>query len=98
MNGVVGERWAQNQLQSHDSSLSIQGIKCCKRIEEVTGTPTYYFLFNYRAWGQKKDKLRKCPNCQEDWLIEGRTPKDTYAFKCDNCRLVSELSPNGYNG
>jgi len=92
-NGAVGERWAQNQLQNHDSELSKQGIDCSKRIEEVTQIPTYYFLFNYRAWGQKKDKKRKCPSCGNDWLLEGSTSNDFYAFKCDDCRLISELSP-----
>lgn len=90
----VGERWAQNQLQNHDSELSIQGIKCCKNIEEVLGVPTYYFLFNYRAWGSKKDLQRKCPNCKCEWYIEGKTDRDVFAFKCDKCRLVSELSSN----
>ena len=94
LNGAVGERWAQNQLQNHDSELSIQGVACCKKIEEVTEIPTYYFLFNYRAWGQAKDKDRKCPNCRGDWLINGSTVNNYYAFKCDNCRLISELSSN----
>lgn len=93
-NGVVGERWAQNQLQNHDSDLSKQRIDCCKKIEEVTQIPTYYFLFNYRAWGQKKDKERKCPSCGNDWLLDGSTFNDFYAFKCDECRLISELSSN----
>ncbi|MEN7551502.1 DUF2310 family Zn-ribbon-containing protein [Rapidithrix thailandica] len=94
MNGSVGERWAQNQLQNHDSELNKQGIESCRKIEEVTGIPTYYFLFNYRAWGHKKDKARKCPNCGGDWLIEGKTFNNFYAFKCDPCRLLSELSSN----
>ncbi len=93
-NGAVGERWAQNQLQNHNSELSKQGIDCCKKIEEVTGIPTYYFLFNYRSWGRKKDRERKCPNCGNDWFIDGSTFNDYYAFKCDTCRLISELSSN----
>lgn len=93
-NSVVGERWTQNQLQNHDSDLNKQGISCCKKIEDVTRIPTYYFLFNYRAWGQKKDKERKCPNCGSDWFLEGATFNDVFAFKCVDCRLVSELSSN----
>ena len=93
-NGAVGERWCQNQLQNHDSELSKQGIECCQKIEEITGIPTFYYLFNYRAWGQKKDNERKCPQCGGDWLIEGATFNDTFAFKCDKCRLISELSSN----
>ncbi|MDW7694497.1 DUF2310 family Zn-ribbon-containing protein [Flammeovirgaceae bacterium SG7u.111] len=93
-NGAVGEKWAQNQLQSNNSELSKQGIECCKKIEEVTGIPTYYYLFNYRAWGKKKDKKRKCPNCGDDWLVERVVPNVFYAFKCDKCRLISEFSSN----
>ncbi|SFU12240.1 Predicted nucleic acid-binding protein, contains Zn-ribbon domain [Algoriphagus locisalis] len=93
-NSVVGERWTQSQLQNHDSDLSKQGRDCCRKIEEVTGVPTYYFLFNYRAWGQKKDKERKCPNCGQNWLSQDLTLNDHFAFKCDDCRLVSELSSN----
>ncbi len=93
-NGAVGERWAQSQLQNYDSELSKQGIDCCKKIEEVTGVPTYYFLFNHRAWGQKKDKERKCPSCGNDWILTDSTFNDFYAFKCDDCRLISELSSN----
>lgn len=91
-NGAVGERWAQNQLQNHNSELSKQGIKCCQKIEKVTGIPTYYFLFSYRAWGQKKERERKCPNCGGDWLVENKTSDDFYAFQCHDCRLISELS------
>ena len=93
-NGAVAERWAQNQLQNHDSELNKQGRECCKKIEEMTRIPTYNFLFNDRAWGQKKDKERKCPNCGGDWLIQNSTFNDFYAFKCDDCRLISELSSN----
>lgn len=93
-NGTVGERWCQNQLQNFNSSLVKQGMECCRKIEELTKTPTYYHLFNYRAWGKTKDENRKCPNCGGEWIIKGRTYKDFYAFKCDKCRIVSQLSSN----
>lgn len=91
---AVGERWALKQLQNHDSELNTQGRDCCEIIEKLTDIPTYYFLMNYRAWSHKQDRERKCPNCGGDWLIEGKTDRDFYAFKCDRCRLLSELSPN----
>ncbi len=93
-NGSISEKWMQTQLQHHKSDLNQQGIQCCQKIEEVTGTPTYYFLFSYRAWGQQKERARKCPHCGGDWLIEGATFNDFYGFKCDDCRLVSEISSN----
>ncbi len=88
--GSVGERWAQNQLQKADSALSREGRAVCKRIEELTGTPTYYFLFNSRSISKKKDQMRKCPGCGGDWLLENTSPK--YPFQCRPCRLVSEFS------
>lgn len=94
LSGEVGEKWCQSQLQNHDSALSKQGIACCQRIEAVTGIPTYYHLFNYRAWGIKKDKARKCPQCGGDWLLEGAQTPDPFAFKCEPCRLISGLSAN----
>ncbi|NME70636.1 DUF2310 family Zn-ribbon-containing protein [Flammeovirga aprica] len=88
------DRWSLQQLHNHNSELNIEGTNCCQTIEKLTKIPTYNFLFNYRAWGQKKDKERKCPNCGGDWFIEGSTFNDFYSFKCDNCRLISELSSN----
>lgn len=93
-NGRVGERWAQNQLQKHDSALSKEGRACCQRIEELTGTPTYYFLLNYRAISNKKDQNRKCPSCGGEWLLENLTQDSRYQFQCIPCRLVSERSKN----
>jgi predicted nucleic acid-binding Zn ribbon protein len=93
-NGTINESWMQDQLERHDSELNNQGFKCAKKIEELTKLPTYYYLFNYREGGEKKDKLTKCPGCGGDWLIEGKTPDDLYGFKCDPCRFVSELSSN----
>lgn len=93
-NGYVGEKWAQNQMQNHDSELSKQGMECCRKIEQVTGIPTYYHLFNYRAWGEKKDRGRKCPSYGGDWSSHGDNVTDLYFFKCDKCRLVSHLSLN----
>ncbi|MFD1143005.1 DUF2310 family Zn-ribbon-containing protein [Larkinella insperata] len=63
-----------------------------QRIVESTGIPTYYFLLNYRNWGRTKDHARKCPLTGQDWLIEGATINDFIGFKCDESRLVSELS------
>lgn len=90
----LGDRWTQRQLQDYGSGLNKQGLACARKIEEVTKIPTYYLLFNHRAWSEKKDKARKCPNCENEWRIEGKTAHDLYAFKCEPCRLLSELSSN----
>jgi predicted nucleic acid-binding Zn ribbon protein len=95
INGLVGERFALKQMQNADSILSQAGRELCQRIEDLTGKPTYYFLFNYRGWSKAQDLARKCPVTGQDWIIPGKTSSDDYiAFKCDESRLVSELSAN----
>ncbi len=48
MNCEVGERWALNQMQEITSQLSKQGLEICRKIEELTSIPTYYYLHNYK--------------------------------------------------
>jgi predicted nucleic acid-binding Zn ribbon protein len=90
----VGEAYALRQMQDHNSELSRQGRQLCARIEELTGTPTYYHLFNYRSWSRKADRARLCPETGMPWFVEGASESDLVAFKSDKARLVSELSTN----
>jgi len=91
MNCQVGERWALNQMQKTDSALSKQGIQICKRIEELTKVPTYYFLYNYRKH-KISDDNRPCPICNKKWNLKSRM--HFYDFKCDDCRIISTISAN----
>ena len=92
MNCEVGERWALNQMQEVNSQLSKQGLKICKKIEELTTIPTYYYLHNYRK--AKGDQLLKpCPVCGNKWNLK-ETLNNFYEFKCDRCKLLSTTSPN----
>lgn len=91
MNCEVGERFGLNQMQNHDSQLSKQGFEICKGIEELTKIPTYYYLHNYRK--VKKGQLfLNCPKCNKEWSSQENNK--FYDFKCDNCRIVSVISPN----
>lgn len=79
-------------MQKVDSNLSKQGMEICKRIEELTSIPTYYFLYNYRK--ARGDQLsRPCPICSSKWNLKEQL-HNFYDFKCDTCRLVSTISPN----
>lgn len=92
MNCEVGERWALNQMQEINSQLSKQGFEICKKIEELTSIPTYYFLYNYKKL--KGDQLlRPCPSCKEKWDLKTPLHKE-YEFKCDKCRIISTKSLN----
>lgn len=92
MNCEVGERWALNQMQKITSPLSKQGLKICRKIEDQTSIPTYYYLYNYKKY--KGDQLsRTCPNCNSKWNLAERL-HNLYDFKCDKCKIVSTISPN----
>ena len=92
MNCEVGERWALNQMQNVKSALTKQGLRICQKIESITDTPTYYYLYNYRKY---KDVALSmvCPNCKSNWRLKDRL-HDLYDFKCDDCRLLSTVSFN----
>jgi len=92
MNCKVGERWALNQMQNVNSQLSKQGFKICRRIEELTGIPTYYYLHNYRKV-KGDESLKPCPICNGKWYLKKRM-HNFYDFKCDKCKIISTISPN----
>lgn len=92
MNCEVGERWALNQMQEVKSQLSKQGLEICKKIEELTGIPTYYYLHNYRK--SKGDQTKNsCPCCNKNWYLKTQL-HNFYDFRCDTCKLISILSSN----
>ncbi|MBD1363913.1 DUF2310 family Zn-ribbon-containing protein [Mucilaginibacter sp. ZT4R22] len=91
MGCAVGEKWAINQLSNPTSQLSQLGRRVCNQITEKTKVSTYYYLLNYRTISLAKDKLRKCPCCNGEWLLNEKWLR-FYDFKCDNCLLVSTLS------
>ena len=39
----------------------------------------------------KAEKERKCPQCGGEWLLDAPI-HDIFYFKCDDCRLVSNIS------
>lgn len=88
------EDYATVELQDVNSKINKQGIALSKIIEQLTGVPTYYFLFNYRNCTVKEDMNRKCPLTGQDWFIENSSYDSFIAFKCEESRLVSELSAN----
>lgn len=79
-------------MQKIDSYLSKQGIEICKRIEELTSIPTYYFLYNYKK-DRRNQLVRTCPLCKNKWNLEVQL-NNFYDFKCDTCRILSTISKN----
>jgi predicted nucleic acid-binding Zn ribbon protein len=90
MHCTTGERFGEQQLLRHDSSLSRNGRALCAKLEELTGTPTYYYLHKTRSRGRKSEMRRRCPSCGEDWRLARRL--HLFDFQCPSCRLVSAIA------
>ncbi len=84
---------AYRQLADPRSTLSEDGRRLCREIENTTKIPTFYYLMRY--WGRSRgEDERLCPGCGKGW----RTSESEYGgnfyqfyFKCESCRLVSHL-------
>jgi predicted nucleic acid-binding Zn ribbon protein len=92
INSSVGEAFGMRQKQQLDSGLSKQGIAVCRELSTATGVPTYYYLHRYLKRARKKiERERRCPSCAGDWLLP--EPHHWFDFKCDTCRLLSNMAP-----
>ena len=94
---------AYTQMCEIDSALSQGGRQLCSLIEKATEVRTFYY--QYRNWGRLSNarnsedvwpELRVCPGCGADWKRRALQPPGLrsrnffdFAFKCDDCRLVS---------
>lgn len=83
--GTMGEKRFHNYLSDIKSPLTKQGRDICSRLEELTGKPSYYYLFNYDS----KKMEQSCPSCGGQWQLESKL-LEKFDLKCDHCRLVSE--------
>ncbi len=93
MGCTTGERFGEQQLVRHDSSLSIRGRQICRRLAERTNAPTYYHLHKSRGRSLGAERRRRCPNCHGDWLLAERW-HNRFDFRCDDCRLLSNVASN----
>lgn len=83
---------ALNEITDVEATLFRRGWDLRGRIEHLTKIPTYYYL--YRVGGEtiEAEQARPCPRCgNKAWLLE-EPIHDLFHFKCDNCRIVSNLS------
>lgn len=87
----VGVRFGLRELSDVKSALSAQGRALCDAMSKSLKIPVFYYLYNHRKISKKKDQARKCPGCGGKWLLQ--EPRHViFAFKCDKCRLLSNLS------
>jgi predicted nucleic acid-binding Zn ribbon protein len=91
MNCKTGERFGIQQMSDPHRSLAKEGRDICDRLTQLTGKPTYYRLWRYKKRTTlDQEKQRRCPSCDGEWLLADKWHQ--FNFKCDRCRLVSEIS------
>ncbi|MGY4677551.1 Zn-ribbon-containing protein [Pasteurella sp. P03HT] len=91
MNGTILEQPALAEISSINSTLTKHGRYLAQAIEQHTAIPTYYYLYRIGGKSLQAEQQRCCPNCHNAWRLE-KALFDLFYFKCDDCRLVSNLS------
>lgn len=90
MNASPLEQQALLQISDVHSELSTAGRALCHLLEAINGIPTFYYLYRLGK-DTFEEHQRKCPNCHGEWKLE-RPLHNIFHFKCDKCRLLSNLS------
>ncbi|ATG73235.1 hypothetical protein AN401_04645 [Zobellella denitrificans] len=91
MNGSILEHGAVLELALPDSRLARRGRDLAKRIEYLSGIPTFYYLYRVGGDSLAAEQERPCPSCGGDWRL-AEPVHDIFDFLCEPCRLVSNLS------
>lgn len=86
-----GEKFAYKQLSRPDSELSQEGRETCRRIEQKTGRPAYYYLMCYYGKSLALERKRRCPGCGGAWLLK-KPWQNRFDFRCQRCKLVSNIA------
>ncbi|MDV7105022.1 Zn-ribbon-containing protein [Vibrio sp. TH_r3] len=89
--GCKAEHAALTEITHLESDLSRRGWDLRGRIEFLSKIPTYYYLYRVGGESLAAEKERKCPKCGGEWLLN-EPLHDVFYFKCDDCRLVSNIS------
>ena len=79
------------QLSELDSTLSKQGMRLAREIQDATAKPVYYYLYRVGGSSLEAESNRVCPGCGGGWRLE-QPLHNLFDFKCDPCGLVSNLS------
>jgi predicted nucleic acid-binding Zn ribbon protein len=90
MHCTTGERFGEEQLYRHDSSLSRHGRALCSKFETALRVPVYYFLHKTRSRSRDDELQRRCPSCDSNWLLPSRI--HLFDFQCPSCRLLSAVA------
>lgn len=89
--GCKAEHAALSEICDVGSVLFRRGWNLRGRIEHITDVPTYYYQYRVGGSSLLQEQARRCPRCGGDWRLD-EPIHDMFHFKCDGCRLVSNIS------
>lgn len=93
MNGSALEKQALAEISDTQTHLFKHGYALRQEIEQHSKIPTYYYLYRVGGDSLESELNRCCPLCKGDWK-QPQPILDQFHFKCDQCRLISNLSWN----
>ncbi len=91
MNAAALEKLALAEISNVDTRLFKHGYALRQQIEEVSGIPTYYYLYRVGGEDLVTEENRHCPLCQKPWKLQ-QNLFGVFDFKCDHCRLLSNIA------
>ncbi len=89
--GCQAEHAALKEMMLPDSDLFRRGWDLRGRIEYLTKIPTYFYQYRVGGSSLESEQHRRCPKCGGEWRL-AEPLHDIFHFKCDSCRIVSNLS------
>ncbi|WP_413113755.1 Zn-ribbon-containing protein [Thaumasiovibrio sp. DFM-14] len=90
--GCQAEHAALHEMRDVDSDLFRRGWDLRGRIEYLTKIPTYYYQYQVGGNSREEELTRCCPKCgSADWRLDAPL-HDLFHFRCEPCRIVSNLS------
>ncbi|OOF69427.1 Zn-ribbon-containing protein [Rodentibacter caecimuris] len=93
MNGSTLEQAALQEIADHQSTLAKHGRYLAQEIEKINNIPTYYYLYRVGGQSLENEQHRHCPECGGNWVLS-EPIFEVFHFKCDQCRLISNISWN----
>ena len=85
------EHSALAEICNENSALFKKGRVLADRIENMTQVPTYYYQYRVGGVSLQSEQDRTCPICHDSWQLSVPL-HGIFHFKCNKCRLVSNLS------
>lgn len=80
------------EISSSSSDLFRRGWDLRGRIEYLTNIPTYYYLYKVGGQDLNTELTRCCPRCGNDNWKQAEPILDLFHFKCEHCKIISNLS------